>query len=105
MNAVVEESPDLRQEQRIEQLETDSRIFQNKINKSVDDLNQKLHALGVKVGTIEGSLQRSAPHPWITPVIAIVGSGILIFWGWMAITIVQHGNTLSSIRQSLLGLG
>jgi hypothetical protein len=79
------------------------------IAKNSQDLEDSLSALKIQVARIEGQLSGPTvptrpPHPWVTPVIAVLGTVFAGFLGWMAFTIMQHGNTLAKIQQALLGL-
>jgi hypothetical protein len=99
---------DLGQDSRIIRLENDHRDLARKIDSlDVANVNKKLYDLGIAIARIEGTLgvPKKTPHAWVTPLLGFAGACILAFWGWMAISIVQHGNTLSSIRQSMLSQG
>ena len=60
-------------------------------------INEKsVEAQGKKLAFIEGKLSAPAstktPHPWTTPLVSAGAVGLLGFWGWVGITLVQHGN-------------
>jgi hypothetical protein len=93
---------------RLQRLETDSHDHQRKLDGiDIADVNKRLYDIGVSVAGIEGKLnsQKKALHPVAITGLSVVGTLLVLFWGWMAHTVVDHGNTLASIRQSLLGLG
>src|SRR5579864_527337 len=82
----------------------------DEVKADIVELKNSLGKLQIKVGKIDGSLDvltaaKKPPHPWVTSAISFVGMALLGFWGWMAVTLVQHGNTLAGIRQSMLSLG
>jgi hypothetical protein len=100
---ILEEGQDLKQEQRIERLETDSRNLQTKVSEDIAALKKALHDMREAVSRIEGNIQ--APRPWLVPSISLVGVALIAFLSWLGLTTVQHGNALASIRQALLGQG
>src|SRR5438477_2987412 len=85
--------------------------IQKEITDQLRDVNREsttaLHQLENTVASINGrlSVPSKAPHPYLVPVIGCAGVLIAAFWTWVGITLVQHGNSLVSIKQSLLGLG
>lgn len=79
--------------------------------KSIKANEKEVDAQGRKLAYIEGQLSqiinapKKSPNPYAVTAISILGAGILAFWSWTATTLVQHGNTLTGIRQSLITLG
>lgn len=93
------------------ELETDPVDMAN-----LDDLakqvreNEKANSrLDRKVAYLEGLLNSHKPekktHPVVVVLIGVAATAFVGFQGWMGVTSYQHGNSLASIKQSLLGLG
>ena len=78
-----------------------------KIRESERSFNSLVNGLDTRIARVEGQISAPSrpPHPWITPVIALVGTALIAFQGWMGVTLVQHGNKLSGMQGSLLQLG
>jgi hypothetical protein len=75
--------------------------------KRIKDFEKESLKQGKKIAHIEGQLSapKKPPHPYVVPLITFAGGAVLLFWGWISVTLVQHGNTLTGIRQSMLSLG
>ena len=95
--------------------EVDKKWTRSEIAKAIKDspmgaIQESINAINTKMANIDGRLAVLAtparsPHPWVTPLIAVLGTAFVAFQGWMAITLVQHGNTLSNMRGALAQLG
>lgn len=90
---------------------SDRTWIQKEISDQIGSANKdsaaSLRTLEKDVAGIIGrlSVPQKAPHPYLVPVIGFAGLLVAAFWTWVGITLVQDGKSLSSIKQSLLGLG
>ncbi len=76
---------------------------------SVNNLSSQVGTLATEVarlqGRLDGSASKISKHPIVTTIVSIAGVTFVGFQTWMAVTLIQHGNTLSSMRGSLTQLG
>ncbi len=79
----------------------------DQLDRKIEKSDKAIAKLAERIAAVEGRI--AAPpkqfNPVVTTVLAIIGAAVLAFWGWIATTLVQHGNTLAGIRQSLVSLG
>jgi hypothetical protein len=73
------------------------------LSKRLKDFEKESAKQSKKIAYIEGQLSvpKKPPHPWFVPLITFAGAAVLLFWGWIATTLVQHGTALAAIRVSL----
>jgi hypothetical protein len=73
------------------------------LSKRLKDFEKESVKQSKKIAYIEGQLSvpKKPPHPWFVPLITFAGAAVLLFWGWIATTLVQHGTALTAIRVSL----